>query len=303
MPFSAPDLKALAIVSLLSAAVALAGWLGARARHRGGIAWAACLFGTGAAVAALAGASDAARMLGLVLVFLTGMKAVCYAAGSTRLTLSRYLCFSFLWLGMRPEVFAAQRRPFRPDWQPPILRGAVAFALGVGVLFLSKGLAGYAAEATLLAGFSLALHFGILSVMSGVWRAIGFPAYALFRDPWKAATLGEFWARRWNVGFAEMAAVAVARPLRRTRRHRLAIPAAFLFSGLAHEIAITLPARGGYGGPLAYFLLHGALVWIEPRVSLPSWMHRLLLFAALVFPLPLLFPSAFIDAALRPLLP
>ncbi|MEZ5301167.1 MAG: MBOAT family protein [Verrucomicrobiales bacterium] len=202
-----------------------------------------------------------------------------------------------------PGSFRCRRRPFRPDWQPPISARSGGICAGRRGALSSSGFAGYAAEATLLAGFSLALHFGILSVMSGVWRASGFPAYALFRDPWKAATLGEFWARRWNVGFAEMAAVAVARPLRRTRRHRLAIPAAFLFSGLAHEIAITVPARGGYGGPLAYFLLHGALVWIEPRVSLPSWMHRLLLFAALVFPLPLLFPSAFIDAALRPLLP
>lgn len=39
----------------------------------------------------------------------------------------------------------------------------------------------------------------------------------------------------------------------------------FLLSGLLHELAISFPAGGGWGGPLCYFALHGVLMRVEKR--------------------------------------
>jgi hypothetical protein len=44
---------------------------------------------------------------------------------------------------------------------------------------------------------------------------------------------------------------------------RAASLAVFLISGLLHELVITLPAGGGYGGLTWYFLIQGLLTQVE----------------------------------------
>ena len=75
--------------------------------------------------------------------------------------------------------------------------------------------------------------------------------------PWRV--LG----KRWNLGFRQLSHELIFRPLHR----RLGADAAgflvFTVSGLIHDLVISLPARGGYGLPTAYFLLQGVGITIE----------------------------------------
>ena len=56
----------------------------------------------------------------------------------------------------------------------------------------------------------------------------------------------DFWSRRWNLAFSEMTALGVYRPLSGNIGRKAATVAAFLASGLLHELAISLPVLAGY---------------------------------------------------------
>src|SRR5205814_651706 len=121
--------------------------------------------------------------------------------------------------------------------------------------------------ALLLPGTSLVLHFGIFNALAGAWRRAGVDCRPLFKAPLLAASLGEFWGRRWNLAFSEMTALGVYRPLSGLVGRKAATAAAFLCSGLLHELAISVPVLAGFGLPLAYFALHGLLVLLERRLE------------------------------------
>jgi D-alanyl-lipoteichoic acid acyltransferase DltB (MBOAT superfamily) len=121
--------------------------------------------------------------------------------------------------------------------------------------------------------------------------------------------LSEFWGRRWNLAFSEMTALAVFRPLRGVVGPQPATVAAFLFSGLLHELAISLPARAGYGLPLLYFALHAGAMQMETALSRRGrpvdsirWVGRVWTLAWLVLPLPVLFHRPFLRGCVWPLI-
>lgn len=101
------------------------------------------------------------------------------------------------------------------------------------------------------------LHFGLFHVMSLIWRRAGVNAVPLMRNPLWAKSLAEFWGQRWNAAFHELAFRFAYRPLRRRMTPAMATLGVFGVSGLIHELVISLPARGGYGLPTAYFVLQG----------------------------------------------
>lgn len=242
------------------------------------------------------------RMTALCLVLLAGMKAVVYvewsAGGRKRLTRLRHAMFGFLWFGMNPEVFR-ERRLLEGGgrW---MIEGLVMMAAGV-LLGTVVGTLGWTSVWALFVPMSVGFHFGALRVLAGIWRRAGFAVKPLFRNPFGAATPGDFWAKRWNLGYSHMMAMAVGRPLGVWLGKRGAMFAVFLFSGLLHELAITVPVGAGYGGPTLYFALHGALVLL-PIQRLPGGVGRLLTTVAVLAPLPLLFPEPFQQQVLVPLL-
>jgi alginate O-acetyltransferase complex protein AlgI len=146
----------------------------------------------------------------------------------------------------------------------------------------------------LLVGLSLMLHFGLLNLLAGFWRACGVPAERLFRNPFHAHSLADFWSRRWNIAFTEMTAVAIQRPIKVVAGRQAAIFASFIASGLLHEMAISVPARGGYGLPTLYFALHGLLV-------VRGTKSRTIMFVALIAPILLVFHLPFLRTIIWPL--
>jgi alginate O-acetyltransferase complex protein AlgI len=159
----------------------------------------------------------------------------------------------------------------------------------------------------LLPGLSLILHFGLCNLLAGIWRLRGIPCDALFRAPLRSQNLAEFWGRRWNLAFSEMTAIAVYRPLAGRLGRGPALLAGFILSGLLHELAISVPVRAGFGLPLLYFLIHGALVLFERGLAdagraLSGWTGRVWALFWLAAPLPLLFHRPFLSGVVWPLI-
>jgi len=247
------------------------------------------------------------RMLVLIGGLFFAMKALVCVESRTRegmrLSPLRWAAFATLWPGMRPAVVAHLQ--MRRSGAAALMKTGLAYVgLGTG-LFLLALLVWRLTASTVLAtvlllpALSLFLHFGVFGVLAGLWRAAGADVGPLFRAPWSAKSLGEFWSRRWNLAFSEMTSLAVYRPIAARRGRRAALAAAFLFSGLLHEVAISLPVRAGYGRPLLYFAIHGALTQVE-RERGP--FGRALTLLVVVLPLPLLFHPPFLQGVIWPLL-
>jgi alginate O-acetyltransferase complex protein AlgI len=219
------------------------------------------------------------RMLLLCGALFLGMKVLVTAearlSGRAVPAGGRWLAFALLWPGMRPWAFAAPTSGARPRWAREVVRGAACVAAGALLLVAARavGLEGWrAVPATLLALLSLGLfiHFGAFRALAGLWRRRGVAVTPLFDEPVRARSIEEFWSRRWNLAFSEMLQLAVHRPLLARVGPRVAAFASFLVSGLLHELALSVPARAGYGLPLLYFALQGALVLREPSLRWPA---------------------------------
>lgn len=256
------------------------------------------------------------RMLALVGVALWALKATVLvesrAAGSGALPPARRLGFVAAWPGMQPRPFGEPSRGPLEGAGALVALGARRLLLGVALVALARAvwlLTGSRAGATLplLPGLSLILHFGIFTIAAGAWRRAGVNCRPLFRAPLLAQNLTEFWGRRWNLAFSELTALAVYRPLAGRVGARPALAASFLFSGLLHEMAISLPVRAGFGLPLLYFALHGGLMLIERALArrgrpLGGRLGRVWTLGWLALPLPILFHPPFLRGIVWPLI-
>jgi len=157
-----------------------------------------------------------------------------------------------------------------------------------------------------MTGLLLTLHCGLFHVLSIAWRFAGIDAKPIVRAPLLASSLTDFWGRRWNLAFRDLAHHYVFRPL----ASRLGIAGAtmtvFLLSGIVHDLVISVPVNAGFGWPTIYFLLQGiALLAERSRLGQHlglgrGWTGRA--FAALVVlaPLGLLFHQAFVLQGVLP---
>jgi hypothetical protein len=112
-------------------------------------------------------------------------------------------------------------------------------------------------------GLILLLHFGTFQIISLLWESLGVNAKPIMSAPLRSTSLGEFWGRRWNLGFRQLSHELIFRPLHRAIGAGAAGFLVFAVSGLIHDLVISLPARGGYGLPTVYFLLQGTGTLIE----------------------------------------
>jgi alginate O-acetyltransferase complex protein AlgI len=171
------------------------------------------------------------------------------------------------WPGMDAAAFLTPKDGVR---RPPAREWGLAFAktlLGAGFVW---GLARIVpAEYALLKGWTgmvgvvLMLHFGSFHLLSCAWRAAGIDAVPLMDRPLASKSVGELWGRRWNRAFRDLTHRFLFRPLSSRLGMRWALWLAFLFSGLIHELVVSLPARGGWGGPTAFFLLQALALSFE----------------------------------------
>lgn len=233
------------------------------------------------------------KMWVIVAALFVTMKIVVLLVSRVRLTPARTLAF-FFWPGMVPSTFALPRREL-DGVEERAIRGIRNLSLGALLFVFGRSLPFVAGITVVLVALSLILHFGIFPIATAAWRRAGFDVDDVFRQPWRSKSLAEFWSRRWNVGFSEMLTITVSRPVGKRLGRTAGIVAAFLASGLLHELAISVPAGGGYGLPTLYFALQGALV----RAGVRGRVATLL---AVALPVPLCFHPPFVRAIVIPLL-
>lgn len=261
------------------------------------------------------------RMLVLIVTTFTAMKVIACAAHYKGKICSLYFfqwtAFALGWAGMRPQPFETLGGRRLPQAWCKIRYGISRLAAGFAIIFLAHHLISLPIDThmlyplitvLLLLAFSLILHFGLLSISAGMWRLSGAGTYYLFRTPAKAKTLNEFWSKRWNLAFSEMTSITIFRPLKNTTGSTMALLIAFIFSGLLHELALSVPVNSGYGLPLLYFIIQATVVIVEKELLNRSVkflqnkvLTRMWVFFWLVVPMPLLFHEDFIHKVIWPL--
>lgn len=179
----------------------------------------------------------------------------------------RSVAYLLAWPGMDANAFLDKTGRAHPPSVREWLWAFLEMILGAVLLWtvarhLSKRdhlLQGWAG----MVGLILLLHFGFFQLLALFWRWLGVAAEPIMRTPLRSTSLAEFWGKRWNLGFRQLAHELIFRPTHRNLGPGLAGFLVFVVSGLIHDLVISLPSRGGYGLPTLYFVLQGTGVTIE----------------------------------------
>jgi alginate O-acetyltransferase complex protein AlgI len=226
----------------------------------------------------------------------------------------KHLAYLLAWPGMDAAAFLRDARA-KTISQPSVgewLFAAVKFVAGGLVLF---GLARlvpvdqpYLVGWVGMAGLAFLLHFGSFHLISCAWRSAGVDARPLMNWPMLATSVSDYWGRRWNTAFRDLAHRFLFQPLAVRLGPRTGLLAGFLFSGIVHDLVISLPAGGGYGGPTLFFLLQAVAMLVERsrmgrRLGLGrGWRGWAFAMVAILLPAPLLFHPPFVARVIVPFL-
>lgn len=218
---------------------------------------------------------------------------------STGAPLADKVAFALLWPGMDWRAFVRRTG----ESLPLVARGHINLILGALLTwFIARHMPNdFLATWLCMIGFIWAMHGGVFTLLTAFWRSRGRDVQPLMNAPLLAASVTEFWGRRWNHGFRDLVHGAVFKPAARRFGAKAAMMIVFVVSGVVHELVVTVPARGGYGGPTLYFALQGLAVWLECGCPLRSQLlWRLRTFAFVLLPLPIAFPAPFVTNVCQP---
>lgn len=159
-----------------------------------------------------------------------------------------------------------------------------------------------------MTGFILAAHCGTFNLLSCAWRTAGINARPLMDWPLRSCSLSEFWGKRWNTAFRDLSHRFLFSPLAGRLGPRAGLAAGFIFSGAIHELAVTVPAGGGYGGPTLFFGLQGLAILLQRSHTGRAfglgrgWRGWAFTMAAVALPAGIAFPPVFVYNVILPLM-
>lgn len=226
-------------------------------------------------------------------------------------SMSRTLGYLFAWPGLDAPAFlrddAPVDQPRATEWVFAVTKFlAGGLLVWGGVRLVSPDwplLAGWLG----MIGLIFVLHFGSFHLVSLAWRRAGVNAEPLMHAPILAGSLTDFWGRRWNTAFRTLAHRFVFRRAAPALGAIGATVMVFVISGLVHDLVISIPARGGYGWPTAYFVIQAAGLLFErsaagQRLGLGrGWIGRAFTIVVTVAPAGLVFHPPFVHAVILPM--
>ena len=197
----------------------------------------------------------------------------------------RAAAYLFVWPGMDAARFLSPELTPRASRTAMMKNAALAVIRTLVGALLLFAVARHA-TAPLLAGWAgmvgmiLILHFGLFDLASIGLSALRVDAPPIMNRPLRSTSVSEFWGRRWNGAFNDLALRLMFRPVARRSGLVMATLVAFAASGLIHELVISLPAGAGYGLPTGYFLLQGLAVlgerkWNALRRGISGWLFTI----------------------------
>ena|SRR5688572_2384878 len=221
----------------------------------------------------------------------------------------RHAGYLLAWPGLDAFAFLTQPSIASPSGREWSVAG-LTFALGLALFF--AGLPVVATDRSDVVGWTgmvgtvLTLHFGLFHLLSCAWRVVGVNARPLMDHPLRSESVTEFWGRRWNTAFRDFTHRFLFQPLMPWFGARGALVSGFVFSGLVHDAVISLPARGGYGGPTLFFAFQVLAMLFERSASgrqlgLGRGVRgRMFTTAVLLMPLCFLFHPPFVERVVVP---
>ena len=233
-------------------------------------------------------------------------------SGVQHVPMWKHCGYLFAWPGMdAPGFLDDEPRASFPhcgykEWIGATVKTLVGVALLFGLSRLIPPRHPYAVGWIGMIAIVLILHFGMFHLLSCWWRNHGVLARPLMNRPLSSTSLSEFWGRRWNSAFRDLTHRFLFRPCAAWLGPRWGVVAGFLFSGAIHDLVISVPARGGYGGPTIFFAIQGAGMVIERteigrHLGLGSgWPGRLFTVTVLLVPVGLLFHRPFVVGIIVP---
>jgi hypothetical protein len=235
-----------------------------------------------------------------------------HAAAPAHAPIWRHIAYLIAWPGMDAGDFLAERPHARcsrcgsKEWFTASVTLATGIVLLFGIARLVPAGLEYITGWIGMIGIVLILHFGGFHLLSCWWRENGIAARPVMDRPLASTSVAEFWGRRWNTAFRDLTHRFLFRPLAKQFGASGGILAGFLFSGVIHDLVISVPARGGYGGPTLFFAIQGTAMLIERSAfgratGLGSgWRGRVFTIAALLAPVTLLFHRPFVVGIIVP---
>ncbi|MEE3367720.1 MAG: MBOAT family protein [Planctomycetota bacterium] len=197
-----------------------------------------------------------------------GLKWLSFVDGfvMSKSAVGRSLGYLLLWPGMDAKSFSSSsrhiERPRLNEWLMAVANLALGVALVVvAVQFVDR--VRMLAEWIGMAGIVFTMHFGVFHLLSVIWREAGVDAPAIMNAPILSSSLSEFWGKRWNLAFRDLAHTFVFRPGVGKLGITGATMVVFVVSGLVHDAVISIPAGGGWGLPTLYFVIQGVGVLFE----------------------------------------
>jgi hypothetical protein len=176
------------------------------------------------------------------------------------------VAYLLAWPGMDARAFFSRgnvRKPKPMDWFFAFCKVALGIVLMWGCVRQIPASHPFFRGWLGIIAFMLILHFGLLEAIALAWQSAGVRVEAIMQLPLFSESLSEFWGKRWNNAFRHLSHEFIFQPLCRRIGAHWALLLVFLFSGLLHDLTISIPARAGYGLPTAYFVLQGAAILLE----------------------------------------
>jgi Membrane bound O-acyl transferase family len=224
-------------------------------------------------------------------------------------SLGESLCFLLFWPGMDADAFFTPRE--LP--QPGVREVGMATSLTLVGLVILLTLPSVESQCPRevrgwlgLIGLALFLLFGVSQLISIAWRIVDVDAQPIMNKPLRATSLADFWGARWNLAFHDIGRIFVWLPIAKRWGAILATIAVFLFSGVVHDLVMSVPLRAGIGLPTLYFAIQcgGVLLerspWGKSMGLSRGWRGRVFAAVVILAPLGLLFHQPFLQHVVLP---